>query len=188
MLPEDLRDKVKIRTFACSYDCVACKTVIVRMVDVAENLEQLVKGTTPPAPCPDCKAWLVATVSRDLVTRLRALPARDRDATLDKLIATARDVPAEKLENCLVARPESQAKPPEKTGRAMYVAMGLSVLLVGGMGVVAVGLWKQHGDPAPVVSTPTPVVTPPPKPAFTRPDWIMSDVPSSGYCHDMINR
>jgi hypothetical protein len=32
------------------------------------------------------------------------------------------------------------------------------------------------------------VVPPPDHPTFVRPDWIMSDVPASAYCHDMINR
>src|SRR5690606_25851653 len=52
--PEDMRDKLKIRTFALPYDCLRCETTTPYMVDVAENLEQLVSGIAPAALCPAC--------------------------------------------------------------------------------------------------------------------------------------
>jgi hypothetical protein len=72
----------------------------------------------------------------------------------------------------------------------MYAAMGLAVLILGGLAVVALGLWKQGSTPVPVVVSPPVggVALKPPAPAFERPSWILSDVPSSAYCHDMINR
>jgi DNA-directed RNA polymerase subunit RPC12/RpoP len=188
--PEDLHDKLKIRTFALSYDCLRCETTTAYMVDVAENLEQLVAGTAPPARCPTCQTALVAILSFDQATRLRSLPARERDVSLDKFLATARGEPLEKLENCLVALPPKLPKAPVGARRAMYAALGLAVLILGGLAVVALGLWRQAGVPTPVAGNPGAAVIPsrPPAPTFERPGWILADVPSSAYCHDMINR
>jgi hypothetical protein len=54
--------------------------------------------------------------------------------------------------------------------------------------VVAVGLWKQGREPAPVANRAAVIPPRPAPPTFERPGWIMSDVPSTAYCHDMINR
>ncbi|MDB4953100.1 MAG: uncharacterized protein JWO36_669 [Myxococcales bacterium] len=185
--PEDLKDKVKIRTFALWYDCPHCETTAAHLVDVAENLEQLVKGIAPTSRCPTCKSSLVAAVSIDQDILLRALPARDRDAALDKFLTTARGEPADKMENCLVARPEKPAPAP-RTGRSLYVALSLGAILLGSMAAVVGWLWKERGETRQVPNNPTIIVEKPQRPTFTRPDWIMSDVPSSAFCHDMINR
>lgn len=186
---EDLRDKVKVRTFALAYDCLRCETTTAHLVDVAENLEFLVEGTAPQARCTACKSLLVAVPTHEQIDRFRALPARERDAALDKFLAKARTEAADKLENCLTVTP----KPPPKAaggGRAIYVALALGTLVVAGLGVVAWQLWKQREEApkqaAVIAATTNP--TTPTKPTFTRPDWIVSDVPSSAYCHDMINR
>lgn len=180
--PDDLRDKLKIRSFALAFECLNCESVTPYMVDVAENLEQLVAGTAPAARCPTCNSALIAAVTPGQIALMRSLPARDRDAALDKFLAAARRERPEKLENCLVALPEPAAA---RSGsrRALFIALGLGVLILAGLVVVALGLWRQKSTPAPVAA-----VTPPPAPAFERPAWIMSDVPSSAYCHDMINR
>jgi DNA-directed RNA polymerase subunit RPC12/RpoP len=187
--PEDLQDKLKVRTLALSYDCLRCETTTAYMVDVAENLEHLVAGIAPPARCPTCQSALVAILGPDQVARMRSLPARDRDAALDKFLATARGEPSEKLENCLVTLPLKRPKAPAGTRRVIYAALGLAVLISGGLVVVAVGLWKQGREP-PRVANPLAAIIPsrPPPPTFERPSWIMSDVPSTAYCHDMINR
>jgi hypothetical protein len=191
VVPEDLHDKLKVRTFALWYDCLRCETTTAHMIDVAENLEQLVGGTAPTARCATCKSLLVPALTQDQITCLRSLPARDRDPALEKFLSKARGEPASALENCLVPLQPKQAKGP--AGRVMYVALGLTTLLVAGLAVVAWQLWKQREAPG-VVGGNTPmtgsgVTAPqPPRPAFERPDWVMSDIPSSGYCHDMINR
>ncbi|MBA3541567.1 MAG: hypothetical protein H0T79_18280 [Deltaproteobacteria bacterium] len=187
---EDLHDKLKIRTFALAYHCPRCDTWMTQLVDVAENLEQLVRGTAPTARCPACQALLVAAPSPDQVKRLRSLPARVPDVALDAFLAKARSEPVEKLEDCLVAGPVKRPTAPAGSGRAMYVAIGLTGLIIVGLVVVAWSLWKERTATAPVVATQTPVVTPPvtPPPAFQRPDWLVSDVPSSAYCQDLINR
>jgi len=187
--PEELRDKLKIRTFALPYDCLRCETTTAHMVDVAENLEQLVGGAAPTARCSACGSSLMAMPSADQIAFMRCLPARDRDASLDKFLATARGEPLAKLENCLVALPQKLPRPSVGTRRIMYAALGLGVLILGGLAVVALGLWKQRGEPTLVVSNQGAVVAPrPPPPTFERPAWIISDIPSSAYCHDMINR
>jgi DNA-directed RNA polymerase subunit RPC12/RpoP len=188
--PEDLRDKLKIRTFALPFDCLRCETTTAHMVDVAENLEQLVVGTAPSARCATCGSSLVAIPSPDQVALMRCLPARDRDPALDKFLAAVRGEPSAKLENCLVAiSPRLPKAPPIGSRRVLYVAAGLAMLLFGGLVAVALGLWRQRGEPISVTAAQGAVVAPrPAPPTFERPAWIMSDVPSSAYCHDMINR
>ncbi len=184
---EDLHDRLKVRTFAQSYDCVRCDMPVPCMVDVAENLEHLVAGIAPPARCPTCQSQLVAHVAPEQLGHLRALPARDREPALEKFLARAQAEPSEKLENCLAA-PRKQPKPAEGI-RALYVALGLSTVLLGALAALAVGLWQKRGD-GPVVVVPgiMPADAGPPQPTFTRPDWILADVPFSAYCHEMINR
>jgi DNA-directed RNA polymerase subunit RPC12/RpoP len=190
MTPDDLRDKLKIRTLAILYDCLRCETTTPYMVDVAENLELLVAGTAPTAACPSCGSALVANLTPDQALFMRYLPARDRDAALDKFLAAACNEPQDKLENCLVAPPPKPLEAPGGSRRTLYVALGLGLLIVGGVVVVALGLRKQDPAPAtaakdqPAVAAPS---SPPPK-TFERPEWIISDAPSSAYCHDLINR
>jgi DNA-directed RNA polymerase subunit RPC12/RpoP len=184
---EDLRDKLKVRTFALPYDCLRCETTMAHMVDVAENLEQLVVGTPPTARCATCGSSLVAIPSADQIAFMRCLPARDRDTALDKFLATVRGVPSTKLENCLVAIPPKLPRAPVGAQRVMYVALGLAMLILGGLAAVALGLWKQRGEPTSVAGNQGAVIARPP-PTFERPAWIVSDIPSSAYCHDMINR
>jgi DNA-directed RNA polymerase subunit RPC12/RpoP len=187
--PQDLRDKLKVRTFALAYDCLRCETTMPHMVDVAENLEQLVAGTAPTALCPTCGSSLVAIPTANQVAFMRALPARDRDPALDKFLATARAEPSDKLENCLIALPSRLPGAPAGTRRMMYLALGLAMLIIGGLAVVIVTLLRQRGAPVIVAAAPAAVVAPKPSgPTFERPAWIMSDIPSSAYCHDMINR
>jgi hypothetical protein len=185
---EDLHDRLKIRTFAQSYDCMRCNMAVPCMVDVAENLEHLVAGIAPPAKCPSCQSPLVAHVTPEQIGHLRALPARDRDPALEKFLAKAIAEPSEKLENCLAA-PKKPPKAPAGGFRALYVALGLSTVLLGALAALAVSLWQKRGDgPPQVVIAAPPADAGPEKPTFVRPDWILADVPFSAYCHEMINR
>jgi hypothetical protein len=184
--PEDLRDRVKIRTFALYYDCLRCETTTAHMVDVAENLEQLVKGNAPHATCPSCKSLLVAAPTPDQIMFLRSLPARARDPALDKFLDRAQREPPDKLENCLVGASRKPVAPRIPTGRGLYIALGICALLIGGLAVAAFELWQRNETIKVVAQQPTAMT--PPASTFTRPDWIMFDVPGSAYCHDMINR
>ena len=187
---EDLRDKVKVRTFSLTYDCTRCNQPTIQSIDVASNLEELVGGIVPSAKCQTCQSSLVTGLYPEQMRILRALPARDRDAALDRFIEKARSEPLDNLENTLVggkAKTGTAAAAPA-SGRAMWLALALTMLVIVGLAVVAFTLWKDRGDKK-QVADPTPaVVLPPEQPKFERPDWILSDVPSSAYCHDMINR
>jgi hypothetical protein len=189
--PEDLHSKLKVRTFAVGYDCATCNKTTTKMVDVAENLEQLVMGVAPPGRCQTCKAPLSASLTPGQVALMRALPARERDAALDKFLASMRETPIDKLENALTLKPAEAARPAE-TVPAVPLVWGLLALLIAGLAVVGVVVWKDRKEPAQVATnnptTQVPVVDTPQKPTFARPEWIMSDVPSSAYCHDVINR
>jgi hypothetical protein len=185
--PEDLRDKLKIRTFALSYDCLRCNTAMPQMVDVAEHLELLVGGIAPPALCTTCGSSLVAIPTASQAVVMRMLPARDRDPVLDKFLATARAEPLDKLENILVALPAKLPVAPARSSRMVVLAMALALLVIGGLAATVLTLWRQRGEPAPATTTQA-AVAPKPAPTFERPAWIMSDNPSSAYCHDMINR
>jgi hypothetical protein len=186
---EDLRNKLKVRTFAIPYDCMLCETTTAHLIDVADHLEQLVVGIAPTVICATCRSQLMARLSPEQAKVIRSLPARDRDPVLDRFLATARAEPIKKLENCLVPLPTKQPKGPAATRRLIYAALALAVLISGGLAVVAVGLWKRPPIEASPTGTPQgSAAVKPPSPAFERPAWILSDVPSSAYCHDMINR
>jgi hypothetical protein len=61
-------------------------------------------------------------------------------------------------------------------------------VLGGAIGAVSWKMLRTTDDQ--VAAPPQPVVVPTvtSRQTFVRPDWITSDVPSSGYCHDLINR
>lgn len=192
----DLHDKVKIRTIQLVYDCARCHTQAINTVDVADHLEELVTGTAPAALCPGCKASVLATLNLEEANRLRALPARDKDPALDKFLAKARKEPLDKLEDCMSLAPPSAAAV-KAVGRGVYVAIGLSTLVIVALVGVLVFNHKNPptqtavaGNPAAGSGMPNPNPDPnqKPDPKFERPDWVMFDTPSAGYCHDMINR
>lgn len=187
---EDLRSNLKIRTMALAYDCPRCGTTTPHMIDVADNLEQLVNGVAPSIACTTCKGPLQVAMTPDTAVLLRSLPARSRDQALDRFLAKAKSEPVGKLEDCLTLRAADKAASTPGGSRTAYLALALTMLVLVGLGVVAFVLWKQRSEPAQPVATtnPNPIPTPPPKPAVDRPEWIMQDVPSTAYCHDMINR
>ncbi|HWO21030.1 MAG TPA: hypothetical protein VNO30_19820 [Kofleriaceae bacterium] len=187
----DLQDKLKVRTFTLQYECLRCNVSVPILIDVAEYLEQLVAGEAPSAQCPSCQSTLVAVPSAGQSMLMRALPARDRDPMLDKLLERVRDEPSEKLENCLTLGKKQAGQ--GGAARALYVAVGLSAVLLGALGAVALGLWKVRSEPGAGSgsgsgSGSAGVAVAPPQPQFTRPDWILSDVPGQSYCHEIINR
>lgn len=187
----DLHDNVKVRTFRLAYDCLRCEKQVTEVIDVAENLEQLVGGTAPTARCPTCSSLLVAVLGPEQVLRMRSLPARDRDPALEKFLSKARNEPADKLENCLAPLPA--AAPAQKSWRGLATGLGLGTLIAGIVAVVLVAPWENTAPravaPPQGSAQPQPAVTPtPPTPTVERPPWVMSDIPSSAYCHDMINR
>jgi len=127
LTPEDLRDKVKVRTFALAYDCVRCETTTIHMVDVAANLEFLVEGSVPPAHCSACRSELVAAPTPAQLERFRGLPARARDATLDKVLAKARSEPIDRLENCLTTRDDAAAEATDAALEELVSAISLKI-------------------------------------------------------------
>ncbi len=184
---KDLHEKLKIRSFVQPYDCVRCNELSNHLVDVAENLEQLSMGLAPTIRCGKCSTILAAVLPPQLSVLLRALPARDRDTSLDAFLEKSRRENVDKLENCLTLQPKVI-----KDRRAMpLIALGLGTLILAGLGVVAYGLWTEHEASnkvavAPVGLPQLPQMPPPPK--FERPEWIVSEIPSSAFCQDMINR
>lgn len=182
---EDLESKLKVRTFALEYLCPSCNTVGNAMVDVAEHLEQLTEGMVPTAYCPTCQSGLVARTADSGL--LRRLPPREHDAALDAFLAKARGTPTEKLEDCLAARPAKPAVAQGGVPRGVYVGSALAALAIAGV-AAALFVWKQR-DVATTAAVPAAApASPPATPAFQRPDWIVSDVPSSSFCQDMLNR
>lgn len=182
----DLRGKLKIRSFALEYDCLRCGTRTPQSIDVAEHLEQLVQGKAPAAACPTCKDPLAAIISPELAARLRSLPARDRDPVFEKLVAKATAQPTGKLENVLAATKRAVAPARAPRRDALYAVIGLVIVVLGGVAWFAIDTLRER--PVQQVVTPTGVDASPPRPTFTRPEWITAEVPSAAYCHDMINR
>jgi hypothetical protein len=184
--PEDLQSKLKIRSFALPYLCHSCNTTVGAMIDVALNLEQLTDGTVPAARCATCQSPLVPFAAESLGL-LRLLPARERDGALDAFVQKARGEPLAKLEDGLVPRPPKPAAPPPGVSRGVYLASALTALAIAGFAVVLI-LWKQRGDVVAVAAPQVQITPGKPVPTFQRPEWIVSDVPSTGFCQDMINR
>jgi len=184
----DLHHRMKVRTFASLYECPRCNIVTPHYIDVADNLEQLATGVVPLRSCAGCKSMLLPALSPAQIALVRALPARDRDRTLDKFIEKSRAEPTDRLENALLLSPKD-SKP--KGSRTPLIATALASVTLVGIGVIGYMVWSDRKERAKVAENPQVAVTPPvtpPKPAFERPDWVLSDIPSSGYCHDMINR
>jgi len=182
--PGDFSDKVKVRTFMHRYTCGTCGTWPTHAVDVAANLEELVAGQVPAMRCPTCRSTLPATVSPELASIVRVLPARDRDYALDAFLGKARALSIDDLENCTVARPPKVPAAARRT--SLYIALGAVVL---GIAIVALALtrrWNREPS-APAIAAPVQPPTPA-RPTFTRPDWILSDVPATATCQDLINR
>jgi hypothetical protein len=187
--PSDFNNKLRVRSFEVANECRRCNTRSKQMVDVAANLEELVTGSIPGTRCTSCHATaVVARMTPGLAAVIKALPARDRDPVLDLFLKKSRSEPTNKLENALAARSAKARAAAPATGRGVYVALSLSVLVVGALAVVATKFWNDREKPT--VTTPTPVVQPPvvPQKTFVRPDWIVSSVPGSGFCQDMANR
>ncbi len=187
----DLRNRVKVRSFAMPYECQRCQTRTVNTIDVAENLEELVQGKLPGAGCPSCQSSLVPLLTPDLLARLKAMPARDRDPVLEKFFTKARTEPASKLQNLLLGTTKAAAvTKPEGGRRSLFAILGVIVVLLGGVTWFAIDTWRKQNEQQEqlkVVQGPI-IDAGPEKPTFVRPDWITSDALSSAYCRDMINR
>jgi len=184
--PEDLQSKLKVRSFALQYLCSSCNTTIIGLIDVAANLEQLTEGTVPGALCATCQSPLVPFATESVLL-LRQLPAREHDPALDAFVVKARSEPIGKLQDCLVVRAQKPNAPSGRISRGVYLAAGLTGIAIAGL-AVAIVLWRQHATVVAVAAPPTAVAPAKPAPTFQRPEWIMSDVPSSAFCQDMINR
>ncbi len=184
---DDFRDKIKVRTFTLSYDCAHCEKTSTHTIDVADNLEYLAEGTPPTVTCPTCRASLVAALSASQAMFLRTLPARDRDPGLDKFLGKVRTLPTDKLQNCLSPRTADAAATETPSGKLPLV-IGLATTVVAALGVVAFVLWRDRSEARANTVGPTTGSGEPQAPTFVRPDWVLSIVPSSAYCHDVINR
>jgi hypothetical protein len=187
VVPEDL-GKLKVRTFVLAYDCAACNISMTRSIDVAQSLEHLVEGTIPSTRCDNCKSVLEAQVTPELALLLRRLPAREHDVALDKFLDKARSEPADKLEDATIPKLAPIEKAQTGVPRALYVAIALMVLVAAGVAVIAFGLFRKERQQVAAVDPNNAVIAPKTTPQFQRPDWILSDLPSSAFCHDMINR
>ena len=181
---DELRDRVKIRTLALSYECPHCKTSSPHVIDVAENLEHLAQGRAPTASCPSCQAAIAATMTPALAKQLRLLPARDRDPALDAFLAKTRGESSEKLEDALATATAPLTKTSSR--RNLYLVVGSFVVVAGAAAAVAT-MRKREAPVESSMQQPS-ATNQPPGPAYARPEWILSDVPSSAYCHDLVNR
>jgi hypothetical protein len=130
--------------------------------------------------------------TEELVAVLKALPARDRDVDLDALITKARAEPFEKMENALAISAKTALPDAPKGKRLTYAAAGAGILVTcATLGIVTYKVFAGHKEQPvqPIVVGPGPTeLQPLPGPRFIRPDWITSDVPSSGYCHEATGR
>jgi hypothetical protein len=185
--PEDL-GKLKVRTLVLGYHCETCNLQLSRSIDVAQALEHLVEGTIPSTRCDNCKSVLDALVSPELALLLRRLPAREHDIALDKFLDKARSEPPDKLEDATIPRLAPIEKAQANVPRALYISIALMVLVAAGVAVIAFGLFRKDRAQVAQVDPNAQVIAPTPPPSFKRPDWIISDLPSSAFCHELLNR
>ena len=177
---EDLGSpKLKIRSFIQTYTCPKCSTQTSAMIDVAQQLEELTAGTLPAPRCASCKFEIPGPVSEGPLQRL---PARERDVEQDRFLDKAKQEPDDKLENALALR-AAKPKATAVTTRSVFIGSALAALLVGGLVLAVLFVWRKDAPPV--------VTQPPPRdnaPTFQRPEWILSDTPSSAFCQEMIGR
>jgi hypothetical protein len=195
---EDLSAKLQVRTFLHEYHCATCQQTSVQLIDVAANLEYLIAGQLPAIACPTCKQPLQASPLDP--QQLQRLPARANDPALDKFLQRARQEPLDKLEaiatnaKAAVATATAPAGSEARSSRAMYVAIGLGVLVVAGLVVVGVGVFRSGDKADAAVAAAAAAVAKKDKDPkdttkeFTRPDWIVTSVPSSAFCRDLLDR
>jgi hypothetical protein len=128
---EDLRDRMKVRTFQQTSRCGTCEATTTTVIDVAQNLEELVRGVVP-ARCTQCRSPIEAVLTPEGTAVLRALPARDRDVALDAFIAKSKAEPSTKLENVLAAARYVVAAQGNRKRRILFATSSVGVLLVAG--------------------------------------------------------
>lgn len=170
--------KLKVRSFVQGYTCPKCSKQSAATIDVAQQLEELVAGALPSKRCSSCKFEIPGPASEG---PLHKLPARERDIELDRFVERMRQEPDDALENALVLKAPAP-KASAVTARSVYLGSVLAALLVGAIVVVMLFVWKDDAR----VSTAQP--TEKPAPSFLRPEWILSDTPSSAYCQELIGR
>lgn len=181
--------KVKVRSFALAYPCATCGMTSTQNLDVATNLEHLIDGRIPAMPCTTCKEPTEATVSSGLSALIRRLPAREVDPARDKFLDKARAEPAQALEDGLAARAVApKEKAPGGQARTLYIASALLVLAAAVFVAFGLGMFKDRDRAAPVVAGADTIVAPRPVATVERPDWVVSDLPLSAFCHDLVNR
>lgn len=181
--------KVKVRSFALAHPCAQCGMTSTQNLDVAANLEHLIDGRIPSMPCTTCQQPTEATVSSGLAMLIRRLPAREVDPALEKFLDKARAEPAQALEDGLAARPVApKEKAPGGQARTLYIASALLVLAAAVFVAFGLGMFKDRDRAAPVVAGTDTIVAPRPVATVERPDWVVSDLPLSAFCHDLVNR
>lgn len=180
--------KLKVRTFALEYLCDHCQIGTTKLIDVAQNLEDLVEGRYPVEPCGNCAQPMMPNLSPELAHLVPRLPVREHDPALDRFVARARSLPPQDLEDGLKERAVKRPKAGGGPTRALYVASGLMVVVTAALIAFGLGLWKKNASEQTATPNEVDDVVAPKLPTAQRPAWIVSDAPLSGYCQDLTNR
>jgi len=180
--------KVKVRSFGLAYLCAHCGMTSIQNLDVASNLEDLVDGRIPSMACATCREPTVAALSSGLAALIQRLPAREVDAALDKFLDKARAESPQALENGLIQRVAPKAKAPGGQARTLYIASALLVLSAAVLVAFGTGMFRAPVRAAVVTEGADPIVAPRPVAKVERPDWVLSDMPMSAFCQDLVNR
>lgn len=173
--PEDLGKNTQILSFSMPYNCPACSVTTAREIDVEEHYGVLKVGMPPTVTCGECKGTTRCTASGTLLSYLPNLAKPEVDAGLRKFIKSARK-----------AKPKKKAAndEPNATSATVHPA-----LLVGSAALVAVvlgyGYFQQRQTEESLKQTVAQLGATAQR---SRPAWITSDTPSSGYCTDLSNR
>jgi hypothetical protein len=162
------------------YYCHSCEQTEFVLVEIASrDGRALAQGQLRERPCSGCKEPTKPMVSASVVQTLSQLP----DATPPRSVQKAASMAAKRLAKARQVQTSRQSQ----GSRFPRWVPALAVIAVVGAGLaVAAGatvLWKTQ-----TVATaipPAPERTGSRAAAAERPDWIISDTPSSSYCVDL---
>lgn len=163
------------------YYCRSCEQTEFVLIDLSSrDGKQLREGQLRDRSCSGCKKTTKAMVGAQVVEQLRHLP----EPQLPRMVAKAARSAAKRLAH--VRSPAAADRGGSKRFPRWVPAMAVLSVVVAGLAVAAGAtvLWRSQ-----TVATAVPAPTQQPQQAagqaVERPDWIISDAPSSSYCVDL---
>ncbi len=171
--PEELSDRVQILSLGLPFVCDKCQNTTTHLIDVEAHHEVLKIAMAPQQKCPEC-GGSASCQPHDAMRAL--LPSLPKPATTPDLRTFIKKGQKKKKEK------KADAAEAASTNRAVMILLPVILVAVAGLGAF---VWQQQKKSEQIVER---AVTTLNRAAKTRPAWIASDTPFSGYCTDLANR